>query len=120
VTRTERALGIAILSTIAVSRADHALSVAGREADLRAVTEGFQTAFAIAVGLAALGALLAVSVFRARGLAESPTVGAESRLERVGFEQAHDYDAGKDPIERRDWFDRGFNFKSTDEEDGGI
>jgi MFS family permease len=70
------ALGIAILSTVAVSRADNVLSGVGRGAELRALTEGFQTAFAVAVGLAALGALLAVLLFRPRALIESPTVGA--------------------------------------------
>ena len=58
------ALGIAILSTVAVSRADDALSGVGREAELRATTEGFQAAFAVAAGLAAIGALLAVLLFR--------------------------------------------------------
>ena len=53
------ALGIAILSTVAVSRADDALRGVG-EAELRATTEGFQAAFAVAAGLAAIGALLAV------------------------------------------------------------
>jgi len=72
------ALGIAILSTVAVSRSDDALSGIGREAELRAMTEGFQTAFAVAVGIAAVGAVLAVLLFRAQGLVESPTVGAVS------------------------------------------
>jgi hypothetical protein len=45
---------------------------------------------------------------------------AESRIESIGFEQAHDYAAGKDPMERREWFDRRFNLKSIDKEDGGT
>ena len=49
---------------------------------MSAMTEGFQTAFAVAVGLAALGALLAVLLFRPRGLAESPTVGTLSAAAR--------------------------------------
>ena len=73
------ALGIAILTAVAVSRADDALSGLGREAELHAMTEGFQTAFAVAVGVAVLGAFLAVLLFRPRGPIESPTVGAESR-----------------------------------------
>jgi EmrB/QacA subfamily drug resistance transporter len=81
------ALGIAILSTVAVSSADDVLSGVGHEAELRAMTEGFQTAFAVAVGVAALGALLAVLLFRARGPVENPTVGAESRLESIEFER---------------------------------
>jgi hypothetical protein len=62
---------------------------------LRAMTEGFQTAFTVAVGLAAFGALLAALLFRPRGLVEGPM----ESLER---------------------FDRQFNVKSIDEEDGGI
>jgi EmrB/QacA subfamily drug resistance transporter len=80
------ALGIAILSTVAVTRADDALSGVGREAELRAMTEGFQTAFAVAVGIAAVGALLAVLLFRPRGLVESPTVGAVSAPARERLE----------------------------------
>jgi MFS family permease len=75
------ALGIAILSTVAVSRADNALSGVGREAELRALTEGFQTAFAVAVGVAALGAFLAVLLFRPRTRTETPPVEAESALD---------------------------------------
>jgi MFS family permease len=74
------ALGIAILSTVAASSAD-VVSGVGHEAELRAMTEGFQTAFAVAVGVAALGALLAVLLFRPRALIESPTVGAVSALD---------------------------------------
>jgi EmrB/QacA subfamily drug resistance transporter len=51
------ALGIAILSTVAVARA-------GPGAGLHAMTEGFQAAFAVAVGIATLGALLALLLFR--------------------------------------------------------
>jgi EmrB/QacA subfamily drug resistance transporter len=80
------ALGIAILSTVAVTRADDALSGVGREAELRAMTEGFQTAFAVAVGIAAVGALLAVLLFRPRGLVESPTVGVVSAPARERLE----------------------------------
>jgi MFS family permease len=87
------ALGIAILSSVAVSRADDALRGVGREAELSAMTEGFQTAFAVAVGLAAFGALLAVLLFRPHGLVE-------------------------DPMERPERLDRQFNVKSI-EKDGG-
>jgi hypothetical protein len=89
------ALGIAILSTVAVSRADDALSGVGREAEMRTMTEGFQTAFAVAVGLAALGALLAALLVRPQAVVE-------------------------DPMERPERFDRQFNVKSFDEKDGGI
>jgi EmrB/QacA subfamily drug resistance transporter len=69
------ALGIAILSTVAVSRAHDVPRGAGREAGLRAMTEGFQTAFAVAAGIAALGALLALLLFPRRRLAEGNTAG---------------------------------------------
>lgn len=60
---------------------------------MRAMTEGFQTAFAVAVGLA--GALLAALLFRPQAVVE-------------------------DPMERPEGFDRQFNVKSFDEKDGGI
>jgi MFS family permease len=50
------ALGIAILSTVAVART-------GPGAGLHAMTEGFQAAFAVAVGIATLGALVALLCF---------------------------------------------------------
>jgi MFS family permease len=81
------ALGIAILSTVAVSRADDALNGVGREAELRAMTEGFQAAFAVAVGVAALGALLAVLLFRPRALIETPAVGSVSALDAEPLEE---------------------------------
>jgi hypothetical protein len=69
------ALGIAILSTVAVSRAHDVLRGPGREAGLRAMTEGFRVAFAVAAGIAALGVLLALLLFRPRRLAEGNTPG---------------------------------------------
>lgn len=60
---------------------------------MRAMTEGFQTAFAVAVGLA--GALLAALLFRPQAVVE-------------------------DPMERPERFDGQFNVKSFDEKDGGI
>jgi EmrB/QacA subfamily drug resistance transporter len=69
------ALGIAILSTVAVSRAHDVPRGAGREAGLRAMTDGFQVAFAVAAGIAALGVLLALLLFRPRRLAEGNTAG---------------------------------------------
>jgi sugar phosphate permease len=53
------ALGIAILSTVAIARA-------GPEPGLRAMTKGFQTAFAVAGGIATVRALLALVLFRPR------------------------------------------------------
>jgi EmrB/QacA subfamily drug resistance transporter len=52
------ALGIAILSAVAVASTDETLT--GRDAQLRAITAGYQTAFAVAVGLALAGLLVAL------------------------------------------------------------
>jgi MFS family permease len=62
------ALGIAILSTVAVARA-------GPGAGPAAVTEGFRAAFAAAAGIAALGAVLALVLFRPRAPAASAAAG---------------------------------------------
>jgi hypothetical protein len=37
--------------------------------------------------------------------------------ELTSAKQAHDFAAGKDPMERRERFDRQFNVKTIDEED---
>jgi EmrB/QacA subfamily drug resistance transporter len=66
------ALGIAVLSTVAFSHAGDLVAGAGSEAELRALTEGFQAAFAVAVGIAALGVLLALALFRPRATRAAP------------------------------------------------
>jgi MFS family permease len=73
------ALGIAILSTVAAARAGHARAGAGPGDGLRAMTEGFQTAFAVAAGIAGLGALLAWLLFRPQALIAS-NAAARQRL----------------------------------------
>jgi EmrB/QacA subfamily drug resistance transporter len=57
------ALGIAVLSSVAIARTEDALA-SGRIDPLFAMTEGFQTAFLVALGIAVLGALLAVGLLR--------------------------------------------------------
>ncbi|MDX6697927.1 MAG: hypothetical protein QOE65_1324 [Solirubrobacteraceae bacterium] len=57
------ALGLAILATVANSRTDSLLS-AGGTARTRALTEGFQSAFAVGVGFALLGLVLALVLIR--------------------------------------------------------
>jgi EmrB/QacA subfamily drug resistance transporter len=57
------ALGVAILTSVAVSAADGGHRLGG-EARMAAMTAGFQRAFLVAVGIAALGALLALFLFR--------------------------------------------------------
>jgi EmrB/QacA subfamily drug resistance transporter len=75
------ALGIAILSTVAVAWA-------GPEAGPAAVTDGFRAAFAAAAGIATLGAVLALVLFRPRAPAAStaagPAPGAQPRGRRRG------------------------------------
>jgi EmrB/QacA subfamily drug resistance transporter len=70
------ALGIAILSTVVIARA-------GPEPGLRALTDGFQTAFTVAGGIATLGALLALVLFRPRvpqaSAAAAPGAAASTR-----------------------------------------
>jgi EmrB/QacA subfamily drug resistance transporter len=60
------AVGVAVLSTAAVAGSGDLRASAGRERQLQAITEGYQTAFAAAVGLAALGLLAALLLLRPR------------------------------------------------------
>jgi EmrB/QacA subfamily drug resistance transporter len=75
------ALGVAILTTVAVSRAD-GLSGLSREARLTATTAGFQSAFAVAVGIAALGVVLALLLFRPATEGRHDKTTASSSLQR--------------------------------------
>ena len=71
------ALGIAVLSTVAVARTDDVL--AGSDpptSNAVALTEGFQTAFLVAFGIAVLGALLAALLFRRQEGIEDATIEA--------------------------------------------
>jgi EmrB/QacA subfamily drug resistance transporter len=71
------ALGIAVLSSVAIARTEDAL--AGGRADAAvAMTEGFQAAFLVALGIAMLGALLALGLF-----------GREEKTEEAAIEIAH-------------------------------
>jgi MFS family permease len=71
------ALGIAILTTVAVTRTDDLLAGGDQSVDPAfAMTEGFQTAFLVAVGIAAFGALLAVLLFARRDEAAAPAIEA--------------------------------------------
>jgi hypothetical protein len=72
------ALGIAVLSTVAISQADDALAGAGREGELQALTEGFQAAFAVALGIATLGVLLALVLFRPRSPSQGEAFAADA------------------------------------------
>jgi EmrB/QacA subfamily drug resistance transporter len=54
------ALGIAILSTVAVASTDESLTRTADDAQLRAITDGYQSAFAVAVGVALVGLCVAL------------------------------------------------------------
>jgi EmrB/QacA subfamily drug resistance transporter len=74
------ALGIAVLSTVAVARSEDVLAGADQSADAGfAMTEGFQTAFLVAFGIAMLGALLALVLFQRRDETEDAAIEAVRR-----------------------------------------
>jgi EmrB/QacA subfamily drug resistance transporter len=74
------ALGIAVLSTVAVARTEDVLGGAGQSADTGlAMTEGFQTAFLVAFGIAALGALLALGLFQRQDKTQDAAIEAVRR-----------------------------------------
>jgi EmrB/QacA subfamily drug resistance transporter len=64
------ALGIAIVTTVAVARAEDVLEGGGAERG--AITEGFQSAFVAAVGFAIVGALMALLFLRRPATPEAP------------------------------------------------
>jgi EmrB/QacA subfamily drug resistance transporter len=66
------ALGVAILSTVAVASTE-ALSEEGSGAQLQAITDGYQSAFAVAVGFALLGLLAALALLGRSAPAATPT-----------------------------------------------
>ena len=72
------ALGVAVLSTVALSRTSDVLSSTPGTPQPVAVTEGFQAALLVAAGFALLGAVLAFALIRGdRRTAEAP-VGAST------------------------------------------
>jgi EmrB/QacA subfamily drug resistance transporter len=75
------ALGIAVLSSVAVARTESVIAGADQPVDTAlAMTEGFQTAFLVALGIAALGALLALVLFGRQGEIEDASVEAAHRV----------------------------------------
>jgi predicted MFS family arabinose efflux permease len=67
------ALGIAILSTVAVASTDESLTRTADDAQLRAITDGYQSAFAVAVGVALVGLCVALLLLgRTSPATESP------------------------------------------------
>src|SRR5262249_56139059 len=74
------ALGIAMLSTVAVARA-------GPGGGSHSMTEGFQAAFAVAVGIALLGALLALLLFRPKAPVASTAAGPAPAPDTVPLER---------------------------------
>jgi EmrB/QacA subfamily drug resistance transporter len=74
------ALGIAVLSTVAVARTEDVLAGQGQSADASlAMTEGFQTAFLVAFGIAVLGALLGLVLFQRQDKTEDAAIEAVRR-----------------------------------------
>jgi MFS family permease len=75
------ALGIAVLSSVAVARTESVIAGATEPVDTAlALTEGFQTAFLIALAVAAVGALLALALFGPKGETEDAAI---ERAQRV-------------------------------------
>jgi EmrB/QacA subfamily drug resistance transporter len=72
------ALGIAILSTVAVAGTDEALARTGGDAQLQAITEGYQDAFAVALGFAVVGLLIALTLLGRRKPTAEPTLAIEA------------------------------------------
>jgi EmrB/QacA subfamily drug resistance transporter len=75
------ALGLAILATIANGRTDDA-GAAGSSAKL-ALTEGFQSAFAVGAGIAILGAILAIVLVSGRASREHAEAARRGEVEPV-------------------------------------
>lgn len=82
------ALGLAILSTVAVSRADDVLADGGREAELEAMTEGFQSAFVVGAGFAAMGLFVALGLLRRRYVGEAALASPVPAVEEDASEWA--------------------------------
>ena len=70
------ALGLAILSTVAITAADDGLGVSAQS---DGAVEGFQAAFVVAAGFAVVGAVVALSLFAGRA-AETLPVGMPSTV----------------------------------------
>jgi MFS family permease len=71
------ALGIAVLSTVAVAHSGEVLAGGGTPAETAlAMTEGFQTAFLVALAIAVLGALLAMVLLRRQDETEDRAIEA--------------------------------------------
>jgi hypothetical protein len=69
------------LTSVALARTDAVIARAGQSIDTAvAMTEGFQTAFLVALGIAALGALVALALFGRRDATEDATIEAAERV----------------------------------------
>jgi EmrB/QacA subfamily drug resistance transporter len=75
------ALGIAVLTSVAVARTESVIGGADPPVDTAlAMTEGFQAAFLVALGIAVLGALLALVLLGRPGETEDATIEAARRV----------------------------------------
>jgi predicted MFS family arabinose efflux permease len=75
------ALGIAVLSTVAVATTDDALTRTAGDAQLQAMTDGYQAAFTVAVGVALVGLLLALLLLRRTSPAAEPAAAIEAEAD---------------------------------------
>jgi EmrB/QacA subfamily drug resistance transporter len=92
------ALGIAILTTVAVSRTNDVVGTASEEPSLLALTEGYQAAFAVAIGFAAFGLLAAVALLgRPR-----PEAVPEISSHADGSQTAEVFDVAPESVRRGD------------------
>jgi EmrB/QacA subfamily drug resistance transporter len=79
------ALGLAVLSTVATSRTDDALS-SGTSSLVNGLTEGFQAAFLGGAAIAALGFVLTLVLIRSRDSRAHVELGKEAAREGAGKE----------------------------------
>jgi hypothetical protein len=66
---------------VAVTGTDEALARTGGDAQLRAITEGYQDAFAVAVGFAVVGLLMALALLGRPEATPEPTLAIEAETE---------------------------------------
>ena len=74
------ALGIAVLTTVAVARTDDVLARSDPPSTAVAMTEGFQAALLVGLGIAAFGALLALVLLRREDKAEEAAIDAARQV----------------------------------------
>jgi MFS family permease len=75
------ALGIAVLTSVALARTDAVIAGARQPVDeALAMTEGYRTAFLVALGIAALGAVVALGLFGRKSETDEARIEAAQRV----------------------------------------